>query len=76
MPASIRGWHLLVLLTFSFTLASGYWAAVEAHAAAALREVPAAADVPAAAGVGVVVRELVAREDEALLLPDVVAASY
>jgi hypothetical protein len=73
MPASTRDWHLAILLTFSF-LAFGYWAAVGAHAAAAQREVPAAADVPAAAGV--VVRELVAREDEALLLPDVAAASY
>jgi len=69
MPASTGGWHSLILLTFNLVLASGW---VEAHAAAAQREVlaAAAADAPAAAVL------VVARGDEALPLPDAAAASY
>jgi hypothetical protein len=75
MPAPIGGLALLVRLTFSSVLASG-WAAVGAHAAAAPREVPAAAAADAPAAAEVVVRELVAQEAEVLRPPGVAAASY
>lgn len=69
MPASIEGWHLLVPLTFSLTLASGYWAAVVHAAAQGEEPAAAAASAPGAA-------ELLVQEDEALPLPGVAGSTY
>jgi hypothetical protein len=79
MPASIGGWHLLVLLTFSLVSASRSWT-VEEHAAVAVAQVPAVGvaqhEVPAAAVALATAGDALAAAGDAALLPGAAGSRY